>query len=276
MRSIYWSCSKFADWLRGTPKPKAATAEEWNEWHKAARGKKTRYWLAEDGLGYLQDFVFWPMNRVRDIRHDINNRWISKTHALTSDLQRGQWHEFDTRLLHSAFDEIVNFVEIEQAWMHMICSDEEQKQYKIHWQHNIFRSRRSPEAGLAYLEWASGLKADEEWMDKNDPNFGKPTPQAFAAQETIALYKWWKDERPKRPDPSDASGWSNYFQEKQKAAEARGDDPLWTSLSKYESDEDEERSRKILDRCYKMEQEQEDEDTEMLIRLVKLRKCLWT
>ena len=38
----------------------------------------------------------------------------------------------------------------------------------------------------------------------------------------------------------------------------------------------EERSRKILRICPKMEQKQEDEDTEMLIRLVKLRQSIWT
>ena len=28
----YWSCSPLADWIRGTNKLKAGTAEEWNEW----------------------------------------------------------------------------------------------------------------------------------------------------------------------------------------------------------------------------------------------------
>jgi hypothetical protein len=28
----YWSCSKFADWLRGMPKLEAGTIEEWNAW----------------------------------------------------------------------------------------------------------------------------------------------------------------------------------------------------------------------------------------------------
>lgn len=27
----YWSCTKFADWIRGTPKLLAGTAEQWNE-----------------------------------------------------------------------------------------------------------------------------------------------------------------------------------------------------------------------------------------------------
>lgn len=115
MRANYWSSTKFADWLRGTPKIQSGTAKEWNAWEKGAKAMKVRYWLAEEGLDYLQDFVNWPLDRLRDIRHYIDNRWISKTHALTSTLKRGQWYELDTRLLHSVFDELVDFVEIEQA-----------------------------------------------------------------------------------------------------------------------------------------------------------------
>jgi len=30
--SNYWSCTPFADWLRGTPKGGAKTSEDWDEW----------------------------------------------------------------------------------------------------------------------------------------------------------------------------------------------------------------------------------------------------
>jgi hypothetical protein len=130
MKSNYWSCSKFADWLRGTIKPLAGTAEEWNAWEKTAKAKKIRYWLAEEGLDHLQNFVRWPANRISDVRCYINNRWITRSHALTSNLKRGNWYDFDTRLLHAVFDELVNFVEIEQAWKLVICSEEELKKYK--------------------------------------------------------------------------------------------------------------------------------------------------
>lgn len=261
----YWSCTKFADWVHGMAKPNAATSEAWNAWHKSAKMKKFRYWLAEEGLDGLQKFIYWPMSHLQNLRYYIINRWLHKTHALTSNLKRGQWHEFDTRLLHSAFDSLVDFVEIEQAAMHLICSDADQRKFK----------GRCPSAGIAYLEWASQLKADEEWVDKNDPDYGKPTHQALAAQETYALYKWWKEERQKRPDPMDAGGWSDFCEKRRQAAALRGDES-WCSFSENESEEEKELSRKILDMCCKIEQEQMDEDTAMLIRLIKLRSSLWT
>lgn len=274
MKSNYWSCSKFADWIRGIPKPQACTREEWNAWDKRAKAKKIRYWLAEEFLDNLQNFLYWPANRINDVRCYVKNRWILKNHALTSNLDRGKWYDFDTRLLHAAFDELVNFVEIEQAWMLIVCSDEERKKYKIPWYRIFFRIGiwRCPAAGVAYLEWAASLKNDEDWVDKNDPNFGKFTSQALAAQETLILYNWWKAERPKRPDPSIVSGWSDYCDKKRKEAEISNDDVL----SFIPNNGDDECSRKILDIHHQIEREQEKEDTLMLIRLVKIRQNLWT
>lgn len=277
MKLSYWSCSRFADWIRGTPKPCAGTAEEWNVWEKQARAKKVRYWLAEEAFDYIQSFFCWPLERIDDVRYYINNRWISKTHQLTSHLKRGQWHEFDSRMLHCLFDELVDFVEIEQAWSYVSFSDNEYLNYKNFF-HRVLSNIglwRCPEAGLSYLHWAAELKNNEEWMNKDDPSFEQPTAQALIAQETLLLYNWWKN-RPKRLDPMDASGWTTYCEESRKAAKKRGDDSSLFLFDTNESDESQEQSRKILAICHKMEQEQEDEDTEMLIRLVKIRKGLWT
>ena len=50
----YWSCSKFADIIRGTPKLKWGNGDEWAQWKKAAREKHPmRYWIAEIGLNRL-------------------------------------------------------------------------------------------------------------------------------------------------------------------------------------------------------------------------------
>ncbi len=223
MMKNYWSCSKFADWLRGTSKPFAATSEEWRTWQDMAKEKKFRYWLAEEGLDHLQNFVTWPKDQAKKIRCYINNRWISKSHALTSSLERGQWYDFDMRLLYSAFDELVNFVEIELASSSINSSE---KKYKSSW------GGRSPEAEIDHLKWASELK------NKNNGNLNdrQPSRQALAAQETLALYQWWKVERPNRPDPN--------------------------SIASQEK--------------LNLENKQDDEDTAMLIRLVKIRQSLWT
>jgi hypothetical protein len=140
-----------------------------------------------------------------------------------------------------------------------VSSEEDRKKYG---------EKRSREAGIAHLEWEAGLKYDEEWRNKNNASFGEFTPQVLAAKETLVLYKWWKDERPKRLDPSEASGWSAYSEKKRKANGGR----LFLAINTA----DRECTSKMLSISQKMEDEYEAEDTAMLIRLVKIRQSLWT
>ena len=275
-RSNYWACSKFADWLRGTPKLKAGTSDEWNDWKKLARVKKIRYWLAEEGLDKLQDLFMWPADQYNELRNYINNRFVAKMHALTaSSLKPGEWHEFDTRILHCLFDELVNFVEIDQAWMTVLFSDEERKKYQLPWwrRWKLWRRWRCPEAGIEYLKWAANLAHDENnFSSPGDENYGKPTAQALAAQETMVLYLWWKHTRPNRPDPMEVSGWSEHCAQKR----GNGDDLFSSVLSNKKTKKQQQKEREMLDHMQKLENQYDDEDTEMLIRLIKIRKSLWT
>ena len=275
MRRNYWTCSKFADWLRGTAKGGAKTGLEWRQWKKASKEKHPiRYWIAEEGLDQLQDFIFWPIDKLYAIKYWIVNRYVSKTHALTSNLKKGQYHEIDTRMIHCLFDELVNFVEIEQAWSHIVWDDKAHKMFEVPWYaKGWFRTRtwRDPEAGISYLTWASKLTFKEDYgFEPSDPNYGKPTPQAETATETLVLYYWWKDIRPARPDPHDASGWTELCNRRRSNVDA---DMWWIE---DQTDDEKAETRSSLDICNKLEAEYDKEDEDMLIRLIKIRRGLWT
>jgi hypothetical protein len=216
--SNYWSCSPFADWLRGTKKLSMGTAEQWDEWTTTAQMKHNfRYWLAEEALGHIQDFVTWPIRKIYDVKYYINNRWVSRTHSLTAhprDIKPGQWQDVGNRFLPCLFNELQDFIEVEKAWSQVAWGSEETRaKYKPpFWASGWFRWRtwRCPQAGLDHLAWEITLKFDEDWMDKDSPKFGKPTPQAERAQELLDLYTWWTVTYRNRPDPYDASGWTEY------------------------------------------------------------------
>jgi hypothetical protein len=279
--SRYWSCSSFADWLRGTAKLSAGTAEEWDDWTTRAQMKHNfRYWLAEEGLSHLQDFVTWPIRKIYDVKYYINNRFVTKTHALTAharDIKPGQWCDVGNRFLPCLFNELQDFVEIELAWSHIAWSNKEDraKYAPPFWASGWFRWRtwRCPQAGLDNLKWQSELRhsVDDGWKE-SDPNIGKPTPQAVKAQEVLDLYRWWKDVYPHRPDAHDASGWTEYCERKR---EEHGETGL--SFMK-ESANPETRALGVaaLDKTHEIEQAYEEEDTEMMIRLIKVRHGLWT
>ena len=264
----YWSCSKFADWLRGTPKPESASIPGWKIWKDAAwNAHKIRYWMAETGLIKLQDIVMYPATLYHDIDYYIQNRWVTKTHAMTSTLKRGQWWEFETRLLHCSFDTLVDFVEIEEAWHTVMWNDEDRAKFNFPKGRWARRSWRSPEAGIAHLTWASNLVVDEGMGAKpGDVDYGKPTGQAVDALETLTLYQWWKHIRPQRPEEHEASGWTAY-------CDLKRDDM-------FDDTNDTQALKELKDRAFnnlrEIEEAYEQEDTAMLIRLVKLRKRLWT
>jgi hypothetical protein len=276
----YWSCTPFADWLRGTKKLSAGTAEEWDDWTTAAQMKHNfRYWLAEEALGHIQDFVTWPVRKLYDIKYYINNRWVSRTHSLTAhprDIKPGQWQDVGNRFLPCLFNELVDFVEIESAWSHIAWGDKEAraKYDPPFWASGWFRWRtwRCPQAGIDHLDWAMTLVMDDSMgVEKDSPNFGKPTGQAERAKEIKELYTWWTAVYPNRPDVHDVSGWTEYCEA---SRAANGGKLSWMSNDK--SPELKKMGSKALKLSQKIEAAYEKEDTEMMIRLIKARDSLWT
>lgn len=267
----YWSCTKFADKLRGTKKPNSATSKGWNIWYAAAAAAHpARYWLAETALDAIQNTINWPREQLYSAKYWLMNRFVVKTHALTSNLERGVWHEFDTRMLHGLFDTLVDHVEVECA-AHHICwmKPEERAAYSPpFWAFGWCKTRtwRSASAGLDYLQWAASL--ENLWGDVTDPEYGLPSSQALAAIETIALYTWWTTVYPNRPDPYDASGWTAICRE----ADTGLDDLFDTD----KSPEKEKLMQDSLKRQAEIETQYDEEDTSMMIRLINVRKSLWT
>jgi hypothetical protein len=274
MRSNYWSCSKFADWLRGTDKLKMGTGKEWNQWRRAAQETHPiRYWIVEEGLDYLQNFVNWPMDRIHDVRYYINNRWITRSHSLTAhprDIKPGNWCDVGNRFLPCLFNELVDFVEVETAWHHCLWDEAARKQYDVPWSRNFFRFRtwRCPEAGIDHLKWAMTL-TNEEFLEEDEKHLAEPTRQALAAKEIIELYTWWKEVYPQRPDVHDASGWSEYCENRR-----RNGYDLFDMEDR--TPEEAEMAKTALDRTREIEEAYEKEDTEMMVRLIKVRDSLWT
>ena len=284
MRNHYWTCSKFADWLRGTAKPKAETGEGWRVWNKKAKAAHPwRYWLADEGLDILQTIFYWPTDKLYAIKYYINNRWVTRTHALTAhprDIKPGDWCDVGNRFLPCLFNELVDFVELELAWWHLVWEGPElRKKYNMPWWAAGWwrvRTWRCTQAGLDNLAWQSSLVKDEQWgVEETDPEFGQLTPQAVKAKEILDLYTWWTVERPKRVDPHEASGWSAYCDAGRKELDEDGE-PYGLFGREEKTPEEKERVSKMLDECHKIEAAYEDEDEAMMIRLIKIRQGLWT
>jgi hypothetical protein len=277
MRSYYWTISKFADWLRGTPKLKCGTSEEWDAWYNdAAKSHPIRYWIVEEGLDYLQKIVYYIPDKLNDLRYYINNRWVTRSHSLTAhprDIRPGKWQDVGNRFLPCLFNELVDFVEIETAWHHCVWSDEERKKFNVPWYRSGWlrlRTWRCPEAGLAHLNWASTL-TNEEFLEDDEKNEAVLTNQANSALEIIELYTWWTTTYRNRPDPYELSGWNDYCEQSRKNNNGK---LSWNSHK--DTPELQELSKKAHAALMATEEAYEKEDTEMMIRLIKIRGHLWT
>lgn len=235
-RIHYWSCSKFADWIRGESKPYALEWDKWEEWEKDQKKQRPfRYWLSDTFLKILQDIVYFPLDIYRTIKVYIRNRYIDKLQYLHTGLKPGEYYDLDYRILHGLFNELVDFIELElSASMRWDSS----KNYK-------FVKGRCQQAQDDYFKWANHLKHQ-----------GRLTEQAKASRKIKELYEWWKNERPNRTDPFSSSQFSYDI------------DEILDSKKTKEK-------QKSIKKAYDLELAQDKEDTEMLIELIKIRGSLW-
>jgi hypothetical protein len=108
-------------------------------------------------------------------------------------------------------------------------------------------------------------------VEKDSLNYGKPTGQAERAKEIKELYTWWTQTYRNRPDPYDASGWTEYCEA---SRIANGGKLSWGGRDKTpELKKMSDKSHKLLQ---KIEAAYEKEDEAMMIRLIKARDSLWT
>lgn len=119
MMTNYWNSSKLADKIRGTEKPYALTAEDWQIWHKEANEKHPiRYWIAEEFLKNLQRAIYWPYNTYRKIRIFTHN-FINRRDILYTDglIKRGQYLDTNARLELCIMETFCQFMEDELFWL---------------------------------------------------------------------------------------------------------------------------------------------------------------
>jgi hypothetical protein len=112
---------------------------------------------------------------------------------------------------------------------------------------------------------------NEEWLEEGEKHKAEPTGQALRARELKELYTWWTVTYRNRPDPYEASGWTEYCEA---ARVANGGKMSWLGKDKTpELKKMSDRSHKLLQ---KIEAAYEKEDEAMMIRLIKARDSLWT
>lgn len=161
------------------------------------------------------------------------------------DLEPNYWDK-DTILLYAVMQLVVDFVEIECAFME-IDAPYTWRQWlnlKLPWFFRSDEAFRSRELGLRHLDMLERFYED------------KVKSPSQAPKEIKEVYLWWKDVRPHRPDPGDLSGLNEYM--------------------KNTTKKDSKKVERLIIATDKIEAKQNKEDTKMLMRVIELRDFLWT
>lgn len=234
--------------------PQALTSADWRSWHENQRRERpVAYWFCET----LPNWFAPIRRRFTDFPYNMRMKYITRYNIIRTGLPCA-YHDGDTRMLHGMFAILVDFVEIEKAHMQYVFNENTDPRPWYARRPFRFFSHRVPQAGLEYLKWEMSL---DEPVDEADVNIS----QAQAAREIHDLYMWWTQERPLRADPYEASGWNDYYRENY---ENKQRDPL--------DEHDSEQATIALKRLHDIEMQYDQQDQDYLIRLVKVRKHLWT
>lgn len=239
--------------------PPALSAKGWRYFKAEFKEKAPiRYWFSKR----FRRLVILPIKwKYEAITQWISYRSYDRYHIVNTGLKPG-YYEIDTLMLHANFNMLKDFVEVEQA-MHTYYWSDECKNASWWEKHMPFYRTvypfRMPGLGIQHLTWASKLD------DPSLPPHERSDSQAKAARETLILYKWWVDTRPARlTDPH------VHYDNQGLGSLGCFDDDFDTNAADYKA------HRAAMDNTAIQEEKWREEDTDMLVRLIRIRHSLWT
>ena len=250
-------------WLKDmfmVSRPPALSFNDWAEWEaNAKKNHPIKYFISETIPDKFNEWITFPFNNIRQW---FRYRFFDRYHIIDTKLPP-DYHEVDTRLMHGMFSLLVDFVEIEKAWMQVVFDNKARYNYKYPWWSiKKFKSFRHKQAGLDNLKWEMTLDSPSTPISDQSPS------QAAAAREIWELYHWWTRIRPIRPDPNEISGWGEWIR-------VNGSRSIFDPSVPLTAEQHANRSKMnkmVLD----IEDAYDKEDEEMMIRIIKIRRHLWT
>ena len=237
--------------------------------------------------------IFWTIGKR------IRYHWFTPYRVLTiRTIKANEYRDVDTLLFEAIMQLLVNFVENEKAHMTRVCSVRHYKDYlkgEVKFE-DLDEFTKSPAIlkyikasrfdkwwnkekwdeilGQNYLEWEVSLK-DSEYRYEEEHSANRS--QSDFAAEILRLYRWYKFERPLRGDPWEGMFVApTYAYEHEKGGQTN-------DMLEEESENHSFRMRRLtpeyseyLRKCSDLEELFEKEDTENAMRVVEIRKHLWT
>lgn len=259
LKNIKKHIRQFNSWMRYDP-PGALSSTGWRlfneEFEKAA---PIRFYIQKT---FKKTFV-WPITRrYEKISQWVRYRTCDKYHIVNTGLTPG-YYSNEVVILHANFNILKTFVEVDLASFSYWCDQSAKKEnwWKryIPFYYKFFPIKYDIKFGIKHLEWAATLD------DPSLPVYERSDQQAHAAREILALYDWWVNIRPSRKE-------HEYVSYSDQGLGYLGvlDDDFDREAPDYKAHVE------ASNLSTKQEANWETEDDQMLSRLIKIRRHLWT
>lgn len=255
--------NKFKSWMRYNP-PAAADADYWVSFDEEFKeNAPVRYFFTK---GKFRT-VWWKVKHFfENIIDWFRYRTVARYHVVDSGLPPNYW-DVPELMLYTNFNLLVRYVEDECSALGIWGSENKQERknllgWRRHFPYFIRRhlgkdKEFAKKYGLEHLDWEISLDAE---YDQH---------QAEVAKEVKTLYLWWTEERPNRKELESpvmdmiADPDTHMFK-------------LFSSKWREENPVLHQQWQEYCEQAGKLDEEWRKEDEEMLIRLMKIRLCLWT
>jgi len=207
------------------------------------------------------------LDKVKDW---VRYRTTQRLHVVKTTLPPG-YYDADVRMLHAMFALVVDYVEIELAWLEFISMDKDHPLYEAYkkrlWLNNNFDVFGIAEAFFRSKEL--GLHHIIERTNDDDENKDFYT-------ELFALYMWYTEILDEREDVAESERldmsqepWVTYNKKYSGAL-------ILDARFALDHPDDYKKLHESLDRMNNLEDEFEKDDEKMLRRLLNIRTSLWT
>lgn len=255
---------RFVEWMKFNP-PIALSWDGWDDFREEFKAKAfIRYTIVETIPDAFSTF-FGPVTRSWTRTKDFCRYRFIKRHRyhLVETGLKPNYYEIETQMLHANFNMLVSYVERQKSAVGMAFDSDNYPRPKGWWWKK-YTDWKMPEYGLSYLDWEVTLDKDATLEEQQWDGVSAPT-QAQAAREVLVLYRWWTQE------------WKSTDEIEYPESPSKDGDPFSMFSDKYDRTTPEHIAwQKLGAERDKEIHNMEEQETAMLLRLIKIRKSLWT
>ena len=257
---------KFFNWLERKLKVDTPYAlSNWDAWRQYMKTHRPIAFFLTDDLPRLIDKInVYRILKINYIPYYFKNLISLRYCFLKTKLPIMKFQELNTLILHANFNTLVDYVECSYNLIPGKSYPNDRKEFIEKYNIPFWRQNqvffRSKEAGIKAL--------NDQIADMVAHNY---TDHSY--QEILDLYLWWTTTRPNRAElyvdsPADDNQWSNIDL-------IYGESLFRSKYSRKKHVKDQELISRLLSTSQKLEEEYNTEDTEMLVRLVKVLPKCW-